>query len=469
MMPKRNVFKLKYKNSKGENVESKNYYFYHNRKKINTNRQNKRSAQAFLIKFLQDEEARSFLKRAESPEIHFSSDTLLQKLKNEGWIAFDSDGNCLYKENPKYKWAKDSSSVSYGAKQAKQVGQILYRVFETHKDPIGTLNYNQITKLDAFDFRNRLANYNIPNSMKNEALKALRAVYTFWENDETIFYNPFKKTNTFQDFPRTTKDQRDTFSDVELKTIFNTDLMRKLYPDDKKWLLFLKSDYYKSYLFCALTGMRSAEVRSLLPSQIVNDRILTIDRAFKANNTKLSSIGPPKWNKTRVIVLCDSAYNIISQKLSHNNDDSYIFKNQSKTNAMEASRWNKEFAYFMEKIKLKYPNVFGNRYFTPHCFRKTLNTLLIHKYKCNPELVIDYLGWGEDGTKSALSKVQKDHYTITKAENLLVVAQNIEKMYSGKTMLWIPMVNTYEKDTDFELKKMNMLYSAGLSDIQGSK
>lgn len=459
------MFKLKFKNSKGETVESKNYYFYYDRKKINTNRQNKRSAQAFLVKFLQDQEAQSFINQVNTLTNIPNKNTLLQKLKNEGWIAFDNEGNCLYNKNPKYAMARNSKGVSYGAKHAIQVGNILRRVFEVHNDPMGNFPYNEITKSDAFDFRTRLANYEIPNSMKNEALKALRAVYSFWEGDETIYYNPFKKTNTFQDFPRNTKDKRDTFSDTEIQTIFNKDLMKTLYPKDKKWLSFLESDYYKSYLFCALTGMRSAEVRCLIPSQITNDRILTIDRAFKANNTKKSSISKPKWGKKRVIVLCDSAYKVIYENLTNNHDNSYIFKNQSKTNAMEASRWNKTFRYFMEKIKNIHPDIFGGRYFTPHCFRKTLNTLLIYKYHCNPELVIDYFGWGEDGTKSALSKVQKDHYLIQKAETLLVVAQTIEKMYSGKQMLWIPMIKPYEKATDFTLKKRNELILAGAIDI----
>jgi integrase len=341
---------------------------------------------------------------------------------------------------------------------------LLHRIFETYADPLGNFPYNQITKSDAITLRGRLANYDMPNSMKNEFMKAIRAVYTFWDYDETITFNPFKKTSSFNDFTKTTKDNRDVFSDTELRAIFDFEVLEKAYPDDSKWQKFLQSDYFKSFLFCGLTGLRSSEARALIPSQIMNNRILTVDRAFKEKNVKVSSIGKPKRDKIRVIVLCDSAYEIIKDALEQNKPDEYIFKNDTGNNAIENSRWNKMFVYFMDMMRNIYEPVFNDRYFTPHCLRKTLNTLLVNKYHCNNELVLDYLGWGENGTKSSLSKVQKEHYTITKAEDMLVVAQIIEKMYSGNEMYWFQILKSEDNKTDTRLETIKNRILSGMKD-----
>ncbi len=461
------VFKLKYKNANGEILESKNYYFYDNRKKVNTQIQNKRLALEFAEKYIEERDKHKTVIQERTIKKNPDGKTLLEKLREDGWIAFTKEEKCMYWKNPKYILAQTSSEMTYGVQQAKQVGSVLYRVLEVNQDALGDITYNKITKSHALSFRERLAGYKFPNSTKNEVMKALRAIYTFWDYDETITFNPFKKTSSFKDFPRETKDIRDTFSEAELKTIFNDEYMANLYPKDKEWLEFLESDYYKSYMFCALTGLRSSEVRCLIPSQITNDRILTVDRAFKEKNTKSASVGLPKFGKTRILVLCDSAYEIIADRIRWIDDskkNDYIFKNIKKNNAMEASRWNKNFQYFMEKIQEKYPTIFGNRYFTPHCLRKTLNTLLVNKYFCSPELVIDYLGWGESITKSSFNKIQKQHYTFTKAEHLFVIAQTIEKMFTGREMLWTMMSNEHDNDTDFELKKLNMLLMAGRED-----
>jgi integrase len=458
-----NVFKLSFKRANGERGESKNYYFYHNRKKVNTGIQNKRDALAYAEKFLAEQEVKTITKQKQAIKNNPDGTTLLEKLKEDGWIAFDENDKCQYWKNPKYIMAQTSSEVSYGVQQAKQVGSVLKRVFITNNDALGRIAYNKITKTDALAFRERLAKYNdIPNATKNEAMKAVRAIYTFWNYDETITFNPFRKSKSFHDFPKTTQDKRDVFSSAELQTIFNKELMKKLYPKDAEWLEFLESDYYKSYLFCALTGLRSAEARCLIPSQIKDERILTVDRAFKEKNTKKSSIGLPKCDKTRVVLLCDSAYEIIADRLEEDEPNKYIFRNKRGTNAIEASRWNKNFSYFMKQLQAKYPSVFGGKYYTPHCLRKTLNTLLVNKYGCNPNLVIDYLGWGENIVKSNYSKIQKLHYTFTKAEHLIVVAQAIERMYSGREMLWMIMNKENDNATDLELKKMNMLIMAGV-------
>lgn len=458
------LFKIKYKGADGKPLTSKNYYFYFGRKKINTGIAEKKSATAFAEKYIAEHEEEKETQHRQSMKKSGISTTpsLLEKLRKEGWISFNENNECQYWNNPKYKKAQSTQGMTYGVTQAKQVARVLYRVFETYGDSLGNAPYNQISKSDAVAFRGRLATYDMPNSMKNETMKAIRAIYTFWDYDETIIYNPFKKSSTLQDFPTQTKDERDIFSETELKTIFSKKIMKMLYPEDKQWLDFLESDYFNSFKFCALTGMRSSEARALIPSQIENDRILTINRAFKEKNVKASSIGLPKCEKTRVIVLCDSAYKIIRDKLTSIEEDDYIFKNDTGNNALEISKWNKKWVYFMGKVQEKLQPVFGGRYFTPHCLRKTLNTILVNKYHCNNELVIDYLGWGENGTKSSLSKVQKEHYTRTKAEDLLVVAQVIEKMYSGKEMLWTLSNKNEKTKSDAELNKMITFLVSGL-------
>lgn len=459
------VFKLKYKSADGRILFSKNYYFYFRRKKINTGLTEKKSATAFAIEYVADEiekEAQHW--KTETNLINSTAPTLLEELKRDGWISFNKNNECLYENNPKYKMALNNEKMSYGVTHAKQVGRLLRRVFETYADPIGNLPYNQITKADVIALRERLANYEMPNSMKNEFMKAIRSVYTFWGSDETISFNPFIKSLAFNDFPRNTKDERDVFSVDELRTIFSKKILKLMYPDDKEWLKFLESDYFASYKFGALTGMRSAEIRALCSAQIQNDRILIVNRAFKEKNTKTSSIGKPKQNKSRVIVLCDSAYNIIRDNLYVEDEYDYIFKNDTGNNALEVSKWNKKWVYFIGKIQAKLPQVFSNRYFTPHCLRKTLNTLLINKYHCNNELVVDYLGWGESGNQTALSKVQREHYLITKAQDLLPIAQTIERMYSGREMLWT-LANINDKtQSDAELNRAILILMSGMED-----
>ncbi len=455
-----NVFKIKFKNSTGELVESKNYYFNHNRKKVNTGISNMKRAVEYVENFQAEEEAKAIAEAEAKKRKLPDGNSLLEKLKEDGWLAYDGK-KCLYEKNPKYILAQNTKKMTYGVQQAKMVGSVLRRTFEEKADELGQKPFNKITVTDVLAFRERLADFDFPNSTKNETMKALRAIYTFWMSREIVLFNPFRKTDTFNDFPLETKDEREIFSESELRTIFNRDLMERMYPNDKEWLKFLDSDYYRSFAFASLTGLRSGEVRCLQTEQIKNERILTVDRAFKQKNTK--DIGLPKAEKVRIVVLCDSAYKLIEDRM-WNKPKEYIFKNEKGNNAMEASRWNKKFLYFIEKIQKKYPTVFGGKYYTPHCLRKSLNTLLVNKYMVSPELVIDYMGWGEAMKEQGRSKTQKKHYTFTKAEHLIIVAQAIEKMYSGREMLWQLMDGETDNETDLELKKLNNLLMAGVLD-----
>ncbi len=456
-----NVFKLKHKQPDGSIKESRTYYFYENRKRVNTHLSNRKDAISFVDKRRAEAEAKKEAERELILEENEGRYRLVDKIQSEGWVAFDANGKCLYEKNPKYIIAQGSENLHYGVQQSKMVASCLNRALILTNDELGNIPYNKVSKADALAFRQRLAASEFPNSTRNETLKALRAIYTFWSGtDETITFNPFRKSKTMADF-QVKKDTRDIFSEAELRTIFDKDMMKRLFPKDKEWLEFLESDYYKSFFFTALTGLRSAEVRCLIPSQITNERILTVNRAFKQKNTRKDSIDLPKAMKERVVLICDTAHKIIKDKLPYIKETDYIFKNQKGNNAMEASRWNKKFNYFMEMLQKKYPKVFGGKRYTPHCFRKTLNTILINKYYCSPELVIDFLGWGENMTKTAQTKVQKKHYSFTKAEHLVVVAQYIEKMISGREMLWMMLDKEYESNTDLELKRMNMMIMAG--------
>lgn len=431
------VFKRKYSLKDGTITTSKNYFFWCNRKKINSHISNKKQAEKFAIEFVEEFEKNKLQQQIHNLTATISrAPTLIEKLQQDGWMVVDDNGKLDYKKNPKLIDAINNPTKSYGVKQAKQVGNILIKIFLTNKDELGNFQYNKITKKDAKSFYDRISINDMPNSMKNETMKALRAIFTYWDSDDMVFFNPFKKTSSLTPFTQEKKDNRSIFQKLEFRAIFDEDLLPTFYPDDKKWLSFIDSDYFKSFKFAALTGLRSGEIRCLTPSQFSNERILKVNRAFKANNTSLSNIGLPKWNKQRVIIVCDSAYNIIEDKLLSLEEDEYIFSN-SVGNAIDASRWGKMFNYFMEMVS-SYPALnryFSGKHYTPHCLRKSLNTYLVNVSPVNNELIIDYFGWVED-TQSLQTKTQKKFYTKTTTEQLIPVANEIEKFFSGREMLW---------------------------------
>jgi len=158
-----------------------------------------------------------------------------------------------------------------------------------------------------------------------------------------------------------------------------------------------------------------------------------IDSAFKIDSTKKNAIGKPKWEKIRTIVICDSAAELLGMR---GNPESFVFHLKG-GGAIGSSKYIKSLEVFLDKLDRAYihfnqPLFTQGNHYTPHSFRGSLNSILLSGGTINEAIVQEYLGW----TKTALTPVQRIHYTKFKLEGLYKVANEIEKQFSGKEMEW---------------------------------
>lgn len=441
------VFKVKHKQRNGEyHFDSFFSFKVMHRGKLyyeKTTFTKKREAQAYVNEIFSSQETfNTFLERHTNKDKinDFNKDsfnepeaeTVLSVLKKQGWLNWET--------NPKYINHK-MQGKNYGSRHTKNLTFALRYLFVETKEYewFGKKNISSITRSDAQqlssqlwknrtcygekcegvpEFQEKIGNYKIN-------IVALKTFFSFCFDELGIIeINPFYKIK----IPKSKNlDQKPFFTKQQLRTMFDIDLLKSI-SSDPKWHKFLDSDKFKSYHFVALTGLRSGEVRALKWKQLHHDRILIINRAFKENTIQEKDIDTPKWNKTRSIVLSDSAY----EALPHRKKDpkSYIFQNYV-GKAIDASTWDKDFRFFITKLVelLSFPE----KEFRPHCFRGTLNTLLIKGGTVPESLVRKYLGWSES---NPLSPVQETHYTYFTVKDMLIVAQGIELIYSGNEMLW---------------------------------
>ena len=126
--------------------------------------------------------------------------------------------------------------------------------------------------------------------------------------------------------------------------------------------------------------------------------------------------GSPKWGVSVVIPLAPSVLDNLPEKKTSN----YIFN--IKGLHLGETWWRKNFIKAMENLKINYKE----RNLTPHSFRQSLNTNLLVA-GCSELYVKKYLGWTDK------NKDTQAIYTHITPENLSIIADRIDEIYSGKS------------------------------------
>lgn len=440
------VFKRKYRNG-----EFSSTYFFKatidgKRRNFNTESANRKEAER-IAKYY---ETHNVLIQAKLTK----PDTVVSVIEETGWM--------IPSQNPKLKVAT-TEGRNYGLTQAKNIASAFNHMFNKiedlgewrrwiHKNKIlrssSFLDYetfiskpaHQLTHQDAINFISFLEEYtsylkenplnkNHKYFMRQNKMNivALKAFYTHTVdvlNDKRVPVNIFAGRR----IPLNKSPKTKNFFDMEqLKIIFNDDFANFIIKD------FADSHIYKALKFSALTGMRSGEVRALHYSQF-NRRIpniLTINKAFKENVVKKDNIGLPKWDKTRVIYLCDSALELVGEIPSY---DDFVFKSHT-GRAIPSGGYIRMFRFYLDLIERAYNDkgisFLGGKTYSPHSLRGGLNSFLLGSGEVKTHLIQDYFGW----TKKDLTQVQKNHYTKFAHLDSFKVARAIEKGFSGRDMV----------------------------------
>ncbi len=456
------VFKNKHRQRNGAIFSDKYYSFKvqinGKRKTISTSHTSKRKAQdevnsifnseVKFAKLIKDYFIESNVNNESSPVDIVKMDTVLESLKGQGWLNWET--------HPKRVDSKKQGK-NYGSRQAKKISYAFNHMFlETSKyNWFSGKRLETISRKDAQQLADELWLHRTSRGVRCEGnaelrevignykmnLVALKCFFTYcFDVLSIIDSNPF---NGIRIPTSNSQEMKPFFSKLHLQKMFDIDWLQTL-SNDKKWDKFIHSSVFKAYKFTALTGMRSGEVRALKWKQFRNGKILKIDRAFKENTTREEDIDFPKWNKVRTIVLSDSAHKIIHDGNDHGGEE-YVFMN-SVGNAIDASSWSKKFSYFMEELQGKL--FFSDDHFTPHSFRGTLNTLLIGESSVSPVYIRQYLGWSDS---QPLSVVQERHYTGRSIENTLLVAEAIQKLFTGEPLKWEMITDEENQRFAFEI------------------
>jgi len=419
------------------------------RKTIKTDFKNKRKAQEYVNSiyssetkfsdFLKEQfEDKAALEEKIRVESTISNEKLsvIEALKQHGWMNWET--------NPK-RISQQKEGKNYGSRHAKNLAFNLNHLFvETDKyDWFSNKEILSIKREDAQKLSNQLyqdrtvrgtvceEDIELKDSIGNYKVNiiALKSFFTFcFDNLGIIETNPFQRIR----IPKSKQIQKKAFfAQSQLRAMFDREFLENIEFDDiknkKKWISFLDSAYFKSYFFTALTGLRSGEVRALKWTQISEDIVVLINRAFKENTIQEKDVDTPKWGKVRTIILCDSAYRIIRENGDHDHG-SYVFSNKL-GNALDASSWNKNFKFFISVLLGNL--LFSSDPYTPHSFRGSLNSLLVKEGNVSESLIRKYLGWTAN---NPLSEVQEKYYTRFSNEDMLKIAEGIELVFSGKKL-----------------------------------
>ena len=168
------------------------------------------------------------------------------------------------------------------------------------------------------------------------------------------------------------------------------------------------------FTILATTGLRRSELLALHPDQLKDD-VLVVDRAYKDDSLKV--IGSPKWDKVRVIPLCDIALKALKEAFEENPHSNEPLRVSSRM----LSIWFKTIRTHALQLDLERPEAWKE--LTPHVLRHSLNTNL-RLAGVVDILVAEYLSWEHQGGNAV-----QEGYTHVYAENLRPVADCIDTMY----------------------------------------
>ena len=187
------------------------------------------------------------------------------------------------------------------------------------------------------------------------------------------------------------------------KTVLPSEQIRKVIESN-----YFPDEYTRDvFITMVSTGLRRSEFLALTPSQIIGNT-LKVDRAYKDDSCKI--IGPPKWDKIRILYLPEIAKNALQRIFS---EKTYIDLT-TKSLAKRLSIVGAHAAEFDERW----------RTITPHVLRRSLNTMLRLSGLADV-MVSEYMSWEH---QVMVQGDMIDVYTKLYAENLKPVANMIDML-----------------------------------------
>lgn len=460
---------------------STTYYliYYENRKKkyIDTRKSNIREA---------EDEKERLIKEIEGG-------TVYSVIKNNKWLS--------EKESPLYlSYKAHTTDYHYQYAQSQKNVRYLKIILEQFKDEIGDKLFCSLSPEDVDDFLIRLSKYSeykdakkntreITNAFRNCTIDAFSTIYNYYlrTGEIKVKSNPFYKKKRFP--KKTEHRKRFIYTPEIINLCFEQELLEKIEPitlietahgekplSKEKWLSICNSIYKDFFHFVALTGMRGSEASSIRVNQFVKDtdfRVLNINGAFKAglrkndvdnNDGSVDIIGTTKSGKPRRIVLCDEANRIIKKYAYGKTEDDLIFINDNKKSEYSSFLLSQErarvFRIFINELNAQFNFTDDPLSLTIHGFRTSLNSVLIDNTGLRESLIAHYFGW----ESTTLQKTQLKHYTQYSDADLRSVANEINKLYSGREMIWQPIIEK-KNSLDYQDRRIEILSGRKLDGI----
>ncbi len=298
-----------------------------------------------------------------------------------------------YKTNPRrIRYTADGKN--YGERYCQDLKGLIENY--VYKYRIADIPLGEITRGDILDLRATMQK-EFPENPRtiNKAIKALASILSeaYFRGD--IKTNPALKIGEI----KYKTAERGTFTVKEIKMFYEN-------PD--KWSSKMA---YSTFMFAAFTGRRASEITALEWEQI-DGKFCNIDRAWKVVEKRAGNV---KWDGNVKIPLAEILIAILPEKTGCK----YVFNNNAKRIAK--TWWLNNFRKSMEVFDINYQD----RNLTPHSFRHSLNTnlLLAGVYDL---YVKKYMGWTDRNRDT------QSVYTHIKPEHLMVVADKIDEIYTGK-------------------------------------
>lgn len=383
--------------------------------------------------------------------------------------------------NVQYIFFKRTGRESYGLNHSKQVASYFHRLFDEDKanDPIGKIPYREISHDDCVELWKRLekSTFFKTNGVRNRLLDMLSSTYKFIQKDERdLEENPFRTITQFDE--KKEQKEREGMTVEQIKLLFadedtiNTKVVRYLINSDeistaekiskiensgkteveKKRLIkdlltwkekkkkiyeaykFTDTEYYKYFRFILGTGLRGAECRALQYSSFVQFPYVLVDKSFKEANSKIESIGEPKWGKKRIVYLCDSLQKMMNYVKPTKFDiysnrhefmaspGSFVFSQDGGKSPLCTNEIRRRWTMFVCAMG------FEEHLFTPHSLRHSIAGLMMDNGI--PEwFVVKWCGWETSTTNKMVLNYAKKKWNYEYPEYRDLIAPVIEENY----------------------------------------
>ena len=297
--------------------------------------------------------------------------------------------------NPKFREAKVLDG-HYGHTHAKHVAitskhciDLLQRTVYYTK-PLSLFN-----KLDVKQIASLIVGAHGQCEKSVKMFKHIKMVFNYAQKQGII---PYSVAQGVADIKCQVVRKNNVISRSELVRVF-TD--RSLFPNKASFYLFN---------MIAFTGMRRGEALALTKQQIdLEKKTITIDRALKDTG----EIGLPKWDKSRVIPICDHLAENLKVFIEGLYTDRLFTVNRKAISTKTYSEWFKKVSREQE---------LG---ITAHGLRHTIHTQL-RAMGCPDSLLSTYMAW----SKQNQSAIQ-ERYTDYMVEDLRVVSESIGRLIDG--------------------------------------